>query len=123
VSEKVQAHQGDIFFERLDGVPKGYTYNAELSSKGRIVLAEGEVTGHFHAIEEDTDTVVLSPREKAAIDDLILHVRRPEGVVVQHPEHGPITLEPGIWKVKRQREYEYGSESREKEARARQVAD
>ena len=122
-SERTQAHQGDIFFKPLSAVPKGYVYDADLSKRGRIVLAEGEVTGHFHAIEEDKDTVVLSPTDKKAIDELILDVRNPEGVTVAHPEHGPIHLAPGLWQVKRQREYEYGSETREKEARARQIAD
>lgn len=117
-----QAHQGDIFFKRLDSVPKGYSYNPDMSSKGRIVLAEGEVTGHFHAIEDDT-TAVLTPDDKKAIDELIVHVRAAEGAVVVHPEHGPITLPPGLWQVKRQREYEYGSETREKAASARQIAD
>lgn len=118
----LQAHQGDIFFEKVASVPAGYRYNPELSSTGRIVLAEGEVTGHFHEIV-DTETVVLSPEDKSAIDDLILHVRNPEGATVVHPEHGPITLEPGLWKVARQREYEFGSETREREARTRRVAD
>lgn len=119
----VQAHQGDIFFEKLDAVPANYRYNAEKTGFGRIVLAEGEITGHFHALEEDTDTVVLTPEDNAAIEEMILHVRNPKGVTVTHPEHGPITLEPGIWKVARQREYEHGSETRDKEAKARQVAD
>lgn len=119
----LQAHQGDIFFEKVTSIPKGFRYNAEKTAYGRIVLAEGEITGHFHALEEDTDTVVLTGDDNAAIEEMILHVRNPEGVTVTHPEHGPITLEPGLWKVARQREYEHGSETRDKEAKARIVAD
>lgn len=119
----LQFRQGDIFFEQLPEVPKGFRYDPSRNMEGRIVLAEGEVTGHFHEIAEDLDTVVLAPEDTAAIDDLILHVRRPEGATVTHPEHGPITLPPGLWKVGRQREYEHGSITREEQERARRVAD
>lgn len=118
-----QFRQGDILFERIAEVPKGFKYDPERSASGRIVLAEGEVTGHFHEVLEDDSTVVLSATENKAIDELILHVRAPEGVEVKHPEHAAVPLPPGLWKVSRQREYEHGSETREKEARARQVAD
>jgi len=119
----LQAHQGDIFFEKIDSIPKGFRYSPTKTAYGRIVLAEGEITGHFHALEEDKETVVLTADDNAAIEEMILHVRNPEGVTVTHPEHGPITLEPGLWKVTRQREYEHGSETRDREAKARQVAD
>jgi hypothetical protein len=118
-----QFRQGDILFERLAEIPKGFKYDPERSASNRIVLAEGEVTGHYHEVLEDESTVVLSPTESKAIDELILHVRAPGGTEVKHPEHAPVPLPQGIWKVSRQREYEHGSETREKEARAAQVRD
>lgn len=123
VPQAPQFRQGDIFFEQLPAVPAGFKYDPT-SQKDRIVLAEGEVTGHFHEIVDDaTEVVLLTPEDKAAVDDLILHVRAPEGAIVTHPEHGPITLPQGIWKVGRQREYEHGSITRDEQERARKVAD
>ncbi len=42
--------------------------------------------------------------------DQFVEVLKEEGVEVVHPEHGPIHLDKGWWKVVRQREHEYGSE-------------
>jgi hypothetical protein len=124
-SEKtpLQFRQGDIFFEQISEVPAGFRYDPA-RPPDRIVLAEGEVTGHFHEIVDDaTETVLLSPEDQSAVDDLILHIRTPEGAVVTHPEHAPITLPPGLWKVGRQREYEHGSITKDEQERARKVAD
>lgn len=118
-----QFRQGDILFERIGDIPKGFRYDPDKTNAERIVIAEGEVTGHYHEIVDDATTVVLSPEQKSAIDELILHVRNPEGTEVVHPEHKTVPLPEGVYRVSRQREYEHGSETREKEARARQVAD
>lgn len=43
--------QGDVLIERIGHRPRGTTPVARRG--GRIILAEGEVTGHAHAIAED----------------------------------------------------------------------
>lgn len=66
--------------------------------RGRIVLAEGEVTGHAHVILDD-GAVLLSDGEQLAV----LDVERK--VALTHEEHRTLTVEPGQWEVRRQREY------------------
>ncbi len=58
----------------------------------KMVLAEGEVTGHAH--------VVTAPG-RLTRDVLSL----PEGGTVTHEEHGPIVLVPGDYRVIHQRQF------------------
>jgi hypothetical protein len=68
-------------------------------ARGRLVLAEGEATGHAH--------VVASPRAQlrsfGARRILVVSGRR--RVQLVHEEHDPVPVEPGVWEVVRQREY------------------
>ena len=60
-------------------------------------LAEGEVTGHFHAAEGAATVYQLGDGTRQ-FDG--------EGVVVTHQEHGPITLSPGLTNSARVQEYD-----------------
>jgi hypothetical protein len=62
-----------------------------------IVLAEGEATGHAHAIADDAATLY------ATGDTRLLLVREP--VRLRHEEHAPIEVPPGLYRVRTQREY------------------
>lgn len=53
-------------------------------------LAEGEVTGHFHAAEGAT--LYADP----ANDDTIIMDAKP-GTVIRHQEHKPIAIPAGIY--------------------------
>lgn len=92
-----QFRQGDVLLVRVDELPKE---RKDITPGDRIVLAYGEVTGHAHAIHE--------PRSKARLWDAgaerFLQVI--QQTTLRHEEHDPITLEPGIYKVVRQREYD-----------------
>ncbi|WP_336082596.1 hypothetical protein [Nocardia sp. SSK8] len=72
-------------------------------SRGRLVLALGEVTGHAHAIPGPGTLV----REASVFGPLLLHL--PTGGKVVHEEHAPILLPTGWYRVIRQREYLPGS--------------
>ena len=48
--------QGDIFIETAGGIPTGAIRKAE------PVLAEGELTGHFHRAEDDSAAAVFDHR-------------------------------------------------------------
>ena len=67
---------------------------------GAVVLAEGELTGHLHAIHQPD--VRLLAREGAT--DRVLVAEEP--CVLVHEEHSPIPLAPGTYIVRRQREYD-----------------
>lgn len=92
----VQYRQGDVFLVRVDSVPTD-AINERRRGK-RLVLADGEVTGHAHAIESDTARLVT---DRGGSRFLILSDT--ESLV--HEEHATIVLEPGNYRVVRQREY------------------
>lgn len=91
--------QGDVLLRRIDKIPEGlHTVPRE---NGRVVLAHGEVTGHAHAI--DSSEVAFLAADVAELERAFLLVE--EEVAVVHEEHDTITLPPGSYEVRRQREY------------------
>ncbi len=93
------ARQGDVLIIATSKIPKGL--KPVDRENGRIVLAHGEVTGHCHAI--DSNTALFLESDLAEMADRFLRVE--EQVEVVHDEHDPITLPPGDYIVRRQREY------------------
>ncbi len=99
--------QGDLLIERVgDTVPAGATIVP--AANGETVLAEGETSGHRHAIH---DRVTMFRDDGLARDipaDLYVgHVRvdGPSARLV-HEEHAPIELPRGTYRIRRQRELE-----------------
>jgi hypothetical protein len=99
--------QGDLLIERVaDAEPSGTILSPDQA--GATVLAEGEVTGHRHAIY---DQVTLF-RDDALAREIpaglyIGHLKVGDGAaVITHQEHAPITLLEGTYRVRRQRELE-----------------
>ncbi len=72
-------------------------------SRGRMVLALGEVTGHAHAVVGPGRLV----REPGTSLGTLLHL--PDGGRVVHEEHAAVGLPKGWYRVVRQREYVPGS--------------
>ncbi len=70
--------------------------------QGRIVLALGEATGHAHA-------VVAAGAELLERADGERYLRVDGPAELTHEEHGTIALEPGLYRVIRQREYGPGA--------------
>jgi len=67
-------------------------------SKGRRhVLAEGEVTGHAHAVSARDVEMFEAGGER------FLQVNA--AATIGHEEHAPITLEPGVYRIIHQVEY------------------
>lgn len=57
----------------------------------------GEATGHVHRLQ--AGTILEAP-------DGTLYLDVTATTQVVHEEHGPLSLEPGLWLVVRQREYQ-----------------
>ena len=92
--------QGDVLIVKVDTVPRKAKRIA--AKQGRLILAEGEATGHSHSIAATEDVELMAVADQV---DLWLRVRS-RSVQVEHQEHGTITLEPGDYRVVRQREYQ-----------------
>ncbi len=69
------------------------------------VLAYGEVTGHTHALQDETAF------ERYELDGkTYLVVTADGGVHIDHEEHGIGLIEPGLYEVRIDREYDYMAE-------------
>jgi hypothetical protein len=84
--------QGDVLLKVVDALPKGAKRVG--ARAGRFVLAEGEATGHAHAVLE-APGVGLFER------DGTLYLRCAETVEVVHEEHLAQTVAPGVYEVGR----------------------
>ena len=116
---------GEVVLDYLSGLPEGQSASSgeiaeathlkspKRDAQGRIVLAYGEATGHCHAIHEpDAELFELDKQDMGPDGDAVwarlqrvLRVQYPYGVSLRHEEHGTITLPPGDYIVRRQREY------------------
>ena len=98
---KIKTHyrQGDVLIERIPSLPANAKKMAR--ENGRVILAHGEVTGHAHAIT-DKHADLYSAVDSGDVTFLEIT----EAVAaLEHDEHATITLEPGTYRVTRQREY------------------
>lgn len=91
-----QLRQGDVLLVReYRDVPDGARPLPRTG--GRVVLAEGEVTGHAHAIRSAGAALLEAGEER--------YLRVTSPVTLDHEEHAPIAVQPGIYRVVIQREY------------------
>ncbi len=93
--------QGDIYIARIDKLPAGAVPVAP--EGGRVIVTHSE-TGHHH--------VMLAERTKAyrlpdSIMDIFLAVEAGDTLehLRPHDTHEPIAFGPGLYHVRRQREY------------------
>jgi len=87
--------QGDVIGKKINELPAG---EVKVISQRKCVVAHGE-SGHSHVIE-DEDAELLQIGEK-----MILSLKNE--TTLMHEEHGPITLDPGLWEVGQVKEFDY----------------
>lgn len=89
--------QGDILLRPVPA-PQKYDAGAPLT---QLVLAEGEATGHAHALIADRPSILAATVGGRALLHLL------EGVSITHPDHDPSPrpVPPGWYEVIRQRIY------------------
>ncbi|HEX5826202.1 MAG TPA: hypothetical protein VFY23_01665 [Candidatus Limnocylindrales bacterium] len=92
--------QGDVLLVALDEASVPATLEPIAHAPGRIVLAEGEVTGHAHAVHAP-GAQLLHPRGNE--DERLLRLPDPADLV--HEEHATIPLPAGTYRIVIQREY------------------
>jgi hypothetical protein len=106
---KKQYRQGDVLLVPIEDVPRGM--RSVPLEHGRLVLAHGEVTGHAHAISAGRAELIgrTEDREKLVTAEqaveLYLLVHGDEPVQLVHEEHATIDVDPGRYRIVRQREY------------------
>ena len=90
--------QGDVLLKGLEAknFPTG-----DFKKTRSIILAEGEATGHAHVLTCAPEAPEIEFLEK----DGTLYLRIAEPAPLVHEEHARITVEPGIYRVQKGREY------------------
>lgn len=100
--KRLPYRQGDVLLVPVDNIPSA----AKLGKPehGRWILAHGEVTGHHHSLLVE-DGVELVTAQEADELRMWLSVTTAEPVPLEHQEHDTIPVAPGLYEVRRQREY------------------
>jgi len=88
--------QGDVLLIPVNKVPANKKMVERVG--GRLILAEGEATGHAHAISNQHASMYAT-----AIGVFLMLEKAAE---LLHEEHGKIDLPVGNYQVIRQREYD-----------------
>jgi len=98
------AAQGDLLLIKVDVVPDGYL-PAKIED-GKYIVAHSE-TGHHHIVEADPEISYLTNPKDAMKAYLV--VQKIIGAALIHcrsfDTHDPVMIPPGIFELRRQREY------------------
>jgi hypothetical protein len=87
--------QGDVLLIECKKMPDNVEPIKPIN--GKLVLAEGEATGHSHTVDAECATLF-------GVDEkMVMVVDAP--TTIEHQEHGAIEIAPGQYWVVRQREY------------------
>jgi len=84
--------QGDVIGIAVSKIPES-AKAVKATSRG-LVLAEGEVTGHFHGIAQAPEVDLLKDTDGT----LYLSIREGKATL-RHQEHGPIQIPVGKYKI------------------------
>ncbi|MBD1855367.1 hypothetical protein Q2T42_29210 [Leptolyngbya boryana CZ1] len=87
---------GDVLLRQIDRLPNN------VRKRESVTLAEGEVTGHRHRIQQVQAVQLWEQGE-----NLFLEVKAFSATLV-HEEHHAIELPQGLYRVWKQREYRPG---------------
>jgi hypothetical protein len=91
--------QGDVLLKELNALTG--TFQQDLKNDivpDRVVLALGEATGHHHSIAADHGSLHQSGATR--------YLQVKVATKLEHQEHDPISLEPGVYQVVIQREFD-----------------
>lgn len=97
------AAQGDLMFIKIAELPKDVVLVK--AEKGKYVASHSE-TGHAHIIKECKDVEFYHAANDNMKAYLVVHNKGP---YIEHlrdfDTHAPIAFNPGIYEIRRQREY------------------
>lgn len=94
--------QGDVLFIRRDCLPAG-----ETKKRPDGAVAYGEVTGHSHRLADLASAEVMEIGQGVfvRVSEEGVSIEGDPGATFVHEEHGPISLSPGDYEIRIQREY------------------
>lgn len=91
-----QFRQGDVILSPVDALPVDAV---EIKTNGRVVLREGEATGHAHAFYgRNTVQLYETPRKERFL-------RVVQVDALSHEEHSKIDAPPGVYRLPTQTEW------------------
>ncbi len=91
--------QGDVLVREVTAIPTDAQEDKTAVKGDRVILAEGEATGHHHSVSAQSATLLQSGDGKRWLSVAA------ESVSLTHQEHNPIKLDKGCYEVVGQREY------------------
>jgi hypothetical protein len=96
----IQYRQGDVLLMKLseDEARALRLKERARATKGRVILAHGEATGHSHSVDGARASL-----HELRFGERYLTILAPTELT--HEEHAPISLDPGFYRVVRQREF------------------
>lgn len=97
MSKRLPVRQGDVLLLPVEEIPSGVKLVSRVA--GRVILAEGEVTGHHHAISDAEVNLLIGDLERRYLEV------GPSGATLRHEEHAAIDVAPGRYEVLIQVEY------------------
>lgn len=92
--------QGDVLLKRVQINLIGT--EIEAPKNGLLIVADGEHTGHKHAISS-TEAIIKIKNGKR-------YILTENGFTITHEEHKPITVQPGIYEIGIVQEYDHFAE-------------
>jgi hypothetical protein len=105
-SFKNQAAQGDLLIRRIENMPKGV--KPIKAEKGQFVVAHSE-TGHNHVIAERPNVKLFTADDPMVSYLQVVEATDATETLLKHlrnfDTHETISISPGIYEIRRQREY------------------
>lgn len=97
----VQYRQGDVFITEIDekDIPQEAYKQKAKPEDGRLILAEGEATGHNHSISSRAGDLLGWSNAS------VRYLRLTQDTELLHQEHNKIRLTKGFFKVEIQRTF------------------
>lgn len=94
--------QGDVMLIPVDSLPKGL--DPVRSEKGALIVTHSE-TGHHHVVMERPGVQMFQDKMDLFRSFLVLDSAADLEHLRTFDTHESVRLSPGIWEVRRQREY------------------
>lgn len=93
--------QGDLLLVCLESLPRGCEKIADPQQQSQ--LAPGNTQGSRHVLASSEGVTQYRLSDATPLDGPILECR--QGITIEHPEHGNVSLPAGVWGVVYQRAY------------------